>query len=114
WVTVPFFQRKEESLSKLFSGCPTDLLDQRVFLGPSGDINDLGQAVGYSASDSNDVKTSHALLWQNGVMIVLQDKIPVGSGWTLLVAGGINKQGQINGFGLHNGNFRGFPLTPVP
>jgi hypothetical protein len=48
------------------------------------------------------------------VATLLQTKIPAGSGWTLLVAGGINNLGQINGYGIHNGNYRGFLLTPAP
>jgi hypothetical protein len=34
--------------------------------------------------------------------------------WTLLQAGGINNRGQIDGFGVHNGNYRAFLLTPAP
>jgi hypothetical protein len=47
-------------------------------------------------------------------MTVLQTRIPAGSGWTLLVAGGINSGGQIDGWGIHNGNYRAFLLNPVP
>jgi hypothetical protein len=45
-------------------------------------------------------------------MTDLGTKIPANSGWTLLVAGGINNGGQINGWGIHNGNYRAFLLTP--
>jgi probable HAF family extracellular repeat protein len=78
-------------------------------------VNNLGQAVGYSsASSSSDLNASHALMWQNGVITVLQTAIPANSGWTLLQAGAINNLGQITGFGIHNGNYRGFLLTPTP
>ena len=79
-------------------------------VGEAYSINNRGQVVGYSISDVNDINTSHALLWRNGVMTVLQTRIPAGSGWTLLQAG----RGQIEGSGLHNGVYRAFLLTPVP
>src|SRR6185503_7829555 len=40
------------------------------------------------------------------------DLIPQDSGWTLISARGINNQGQIVGFGTHNGQTRAFLLTP--
>jgi probable HAF family extracellular repeat protein len=43
-------------------------------------VNDLGQVVGYSSSNPDDFNTSHALMWQNGAMTVLQTKIPANSG----------------------------------
>jgi hypothetical protein len=45
------------------------------------------------------------------VITVLQTKI-TDSSWTLLVASGINNRGQIDGWGIHNGNYRAFLLTP--
>ena len=63
--------------------------------------------------DYIDVSTAHALLWENGTMINLQDQIPADSGWVLRQALGINDQGQIAGFGVHEGKIRAFLLTPT-
>lgn len=67
------------------------------------DLNDLGQAVG-----------EYAYLWENGVLVSLNSRIPTGSGWTLQEARGINNAGQIVGWGNYNGQTRAFLLTPVP
>jgi probable HAF family extracellular repeat protein len=76
-------------------------------------INYKGQIVGYSVANYTDLVPTHALLWENGAMINLQTRIPATSGWTLLSASGINDSGQINGIGLHNGQYHNFVLTPV-
>jgi probable HAF family extracellular repeat protein len=60
-------------------------------------LNDLGQIVGYSETSSGN---THAFLWENGHgMQDLNNLIPAGSGWELLRALGINKDGQIVGAG---------------
>jgi len=76
-------------------------------------INNRGQIVGFSGVDYIDVSTAHALLWENGTMNNLQDQIPADSGWVLRQALGINDQGQIAGFGVHEGKIRAFLLTPT-
>lgn len=76
-------------------------------------INNRGQIVGFSGVDYSDVSTAHALLWENGTMINLQDQIPADSGWVLRQALGINDEGQIAGFGLFNGKMRALLLTPT-
>jgi len=81
--------------------------------GVAYDINNRGQVVGYSESNPSDLTTGHALLWENGGMISLQTMISTDSGWTLLQALGINNRGQIVGFGIHDGQYRAFLLTPV-
>jgi len=75
-------------------------------------INDEGAVAGFSAGDPGDITTWHALLWRNGRMVDLQTRIRPGTGWTLLAASGINNRGQIDGIGIHNGQFRAFLLTP--
>jgi uncharacterized membrane protein len=75
--------------------------------------NDDGQIVGFSGMDSSDITTMHALLWDNGRVINLQDQLPANSGWVLRQATGINSQGQITGFGMHKGKIRAFLLTPT-
>jgi hypothetical protein len=52
-------------------------------------------------------------MWEKGEMIDLQTRIPADSGWTLLAALGINERGQISGFGIHDGQYRAFLLTPA-
>jgi len=42
----------------------------------------------------------------------LNKLIPTGSGWVLQQAFGINNAGQIVGTGTHNGQSRGFLLSP--
>jgi probable HAF family extracellular repeat protein len=76
-------------------------------------INNKGQIVGWSAASLTDILPSHALLWEHGEMINLQTRISARSGGTLLAASGINDRGQIDGIGLHNGEYRNFLLTPI-
>ena len=77
------------------------------------DINDKGQIVGQSNITSPDFNGTRAFLWENGQMTDLQTKIPAGSGWTLLAAGGDQQpRGQIVGIGIHNGLYRDYVMTP--
>jgi probable HAF family extracellular repeat protein len=81
-------------------------------------LNDLGQIVGYSETASGD---THAFLWENGHgMQDLNNLIPGNSGWELLRALAINKDGQIVGAGKRDTNGDGvldavhaFLLTPI-
>lgn len=54
-------------------------------------INDHGQIVGVS------FPSSHAFLWQDGVMTDLNTLIPSGSPLSLISTGGINDRGEITG-----------------
>ena len=74
-------------------------------------INDLGQVVGSAQTSGSQY---HAFIWQNGMMTDLNTLIDPNSGWVLQGASDINDNGQIVGIGLHNGQLRGFLLTPVP
>ena len=81
-------------------------------------INNQGQVVGASGTELvngnfGSIYTSHAMLWENGVMTDLQTKIPAGSGWTITAALGINDRGQIVAQGVYNGVLRAVLLTPV-
>lgn len=73
-------------------------------------IDDLGRVVG--SSDGKD-RPLHAFIYNDGVMQDLNTLIPVDSGWLLTEAKGINKVGQIVGYGFVNGERRAFLLTPV-
>jgi probable HAF family extracellular repeat protein len=72
-------------------------------------LNRAGIVVGESTSISGD---HHAFVYRSGKMLDLNQLIPAGSGWELGSASGINDAGQISGSGLHNGQQRGFLLTP--
>ena len=79
------------------------------------DINNAGQIVGYVADFDNAPSfCGAAVLWESGAIYDLNSLIPVGSGWNLLSANGINSQGQIVSFGTLGGDMRAFLLTPVP
>lgn len=71
------------------------------------DINNLGQVVGGFVGDPT--------IWDatNGSRR-LADLILPNSGWNLEIAFAINDAGEIAGYGLFNGEIRGFLMTPVP
>jgi probable HAF family extracellular repeat protein len=74
-------------------------------------ITDSGQVVGSSGTGTFDATGSpvyHAFVWQNGVLTDLNSQLPANSGWVLAEAVGLNTQGQIAGFGIHNGQYRAF------
>jgi probable HAF family extracellular repeat protein len=74
-------------------------------------INDLGQVVGVSFTSQDTSASRHAFLYNNGVMIDLNDLLPANSGWVLNEAHAINNAGQIVGDGTRNGAQRAFLLT---
>ncbi|MCW5857242.1 MAG: hypothetical protein KIS63_03065 [Caldilineales bacterium] len=75
------------------------------------DINDAGQVVGESLLT---VQGYHAFIWENGQMQDLNNLIPANSGWLLRQARGINKRGQIVGYGVINRQAHAYLLTPRP
>jgi probable HAF family extracellular repeat protein len=76
-------------------------------------INDNGQIVGYS-SYALGGQDFHAFLYSNGQMADLNNLIAPDSGWELYEADAINNSGQIAGFGIINGHYQAFLMTPVP
>jgi len=82
----------------------------------ANDINNYGQIVGYLARYRGDYFDNYrALLWENKIMIDLNDLIPNDSGWVLREAKSINDLGQIVGHGINpDGNVHAFLLTPIP
>ena len=73
------------------------------------DLNNAGLVVGWSHIPDG---SSRAFLYEQGVMIDLNTRLPAGSGWTLLSANAINDAGQIVGEGLFEGNTHAFLLSP--
>jgi uncharacterized membrane protein len=89
-------------------------------------INDRGQIVGIANYPYEAICTYplpyhpctkydryHAFLYDDGVMTDLNALIPADSGWDLQRALDINKRGQIVGYGVLNGKYRGYLLSPV-
>ncbi len=79
----------------------------------ANDINNSGMIVG-RASFTDDPQ-SRAYLWYDGSAYDLNDFLPVGSGWELAEAYGINEIGDIVGRGSFNGQSQAFLLrVPEP
>lgn len=72
-------------------------------------VNASGQVVGTYFTNAGEV----AFLYQNGAVTDLNDLLPAGSAWELHAATDINDAGQIVGHGAHDGEPRGFLLSPV-
>jgi probable HAF family extracellular repeat protein len=75
-----------------------------------GAINDRGQIVGQSCSDTS----CSVFLWQNGAMTDLNVLVPANSSLFLIAATGINFRGQIAGWAIQKstGQFRAFLASP--
>ncbi|WP_375506713.1 hypothetical protein [uncultured Nostoc sp.] len=92
---------------------PTDLFSFGV------GINNLGQAVGFSGTNSNffapDGNGLRAFLYSDNTLYDLNNLIAPGSdaGFTLTAASAINNKGQIVGRGAVNGELHAFLLTPT-
>lgn len=81
------------------------------------DINESGWIVGDAFGDVEGNFVHRAFLYRNGEMVDLTTLIPSDGiqGWSeLVVANGINEQGQIVGWGTFNGAQTAFVMTPVP
>ena len=75
-------------------------------------VNNYRQVVGRSFTVAN--AAVHAFLCTgSGGFKDLNHYLPGGSGWSLIEAHGINDNGQIVGYGVHNGEPRAFRMTPV-
>jgi len=93
-------------------------------------INNRGQIVGWAQTPGGDpIKNfvgiegltpellmrpiyQHACLWENNNICDLNNLVPEGSGWELVVATGINDQGHIIGEGKFNNESAAFLLSP--
>ena len=76
----------------------------------ASDINDFGLVVGASYASEEGA----AVLWEDGMISDLNDRITPDAGWRLYQAVAINNSGQVIGTGTRNGRQAMFLLTPVP
>ena len=73
-------------------------------------IDSAGDIVGYSYTTNN--VSQHAFLYTNGVMLDLNNLLPVGSNWEISAAYGITSQGDIIADASTNGQSYAIELTP--
>lgn len=74
----------------------------------SRQVNNLGQVVGRLGNGQQ----RRAFIYQGSTMADLNDLLPPGSDWVVMVARDINDAGQIVGLGMRGGVQRAFLLTP--
>jgi probable HAF family extracellular repeat protein len=74
-------------------------------------INDAGEVVGYSLTSSGQW---HAFVYEGGAMYDLNSLLPVGSGWSISMAYGIDAAGDIIGEGTNNGTQYALELVDPP
>jgi len=71
-------------------------------------VNDSGQIVGYSLTAQN--AATHGFIDENGIMLDLNDLLPLGSQWTITAAYAVNNQGDILGTGSYLGQLYALEL----
>jgi uncharacterized membrane protein len=106
------------------NGIFTTITDDHSLDSVPFDINDAGQVVGEILVVPDDScrycfgdYRQHAFIYQNGQLTDLNSLLPSSSDWELSLATAINEQGHITGYGLHNGQTRGFLMSwsqPAP
>jgi probable HAF family extracellular repeat protein len=72
-------------------------------------INNYGQVLGYSATADGRMRP---FLWEKSSGISDLNDLVWAPDWILDNVVGINNAGQIAGYGLYNGQYRAFLLTP--
>jgi len=75
------------------------------------DINNAGVVVGQAWADRFR-GTNHAVIFENGTLADLNDRIDCDSGWELVQARSINEAGEIVGTGVFENEARAFKLIP--
>jgi MYXO-CTERM domain-containing protein len=78
------------------------------------DINNVGHAVGSAEVDPSENRLAFFWTADEGMMDLNALLDESGQGWVLQIAQAINDSDQIVGWGTHDGQPRGFLLTPVP
>lgn len=97
---------------------------QHAFIYSRGAMKDIdtqgsAQSIARAINHTGDIvgdglgATGSPFLYRNGTMVDLNHFLPVGSGWILKQANGINDAGQIVGWGFLNGIQHAFLLSPV-
>ena len=77
-----------------------------------GGINDFGEAVGVAETANRGL---HSFIFSHGGITDLSLLAPVVAvGWTDIVVNSINNNGQMVGYGDHNGNSEAFLLSYTP
>lgn len=75
-------------------------------------INNQNQMIGYLWNEDGPF---HAIYMESGMMIMFSELVPPSTGWTYLEPHDINDHGQIVGWGMFDGQARGFVMTiPSP
>ncbi len=97
---------------------------KHAFRWENGIMTDLGclpqtrSCEAYGINDALEIvgtnEQSDAIIWKNGVLYNLNERIPQNSGWSLLGARAINNRGHIAGTGIApDGIAHGFILIPL-
>lgn len=73
-------------------------------------INNAGDVAGYSWTSDG---VTHGFLYRNGILLDLNSLLPIGSGWTIDGAYGVNDAGQILAVATHNGQRFAVDLAPT-
>ncbi len=85
-------------------------------------VNNAGTVVGHAFNADSSATfwpyygpdaAQRAFVWRDGSIQYALDLVPAGSGWTSLNSGAdVNERGEIAGYGLRNGRYRAFLMTP--
>jgi len=110
-----FAQHLDPHAFRYTAGVTTDLGEIIRFSLAYG-INNLSQVVGVSniSTDPLGPYFYHAVMFENGAALDLNDLIPPATGWELTDAFDINDSGWIVGSGRINGVDSAYVLIPVP
>ena len=95
---------------------PLSFLDATQTSASATEINNLDQIVGWSNIMVGSTVERHAVIWDGGTVIDLNDLIDPALGWRLEYPTMIDDNGTIAGYGYINGEKHPFMLTyaPVP
>ncbi|HLK59317.1 MAG TPA: hypothetical protein VKU00_22345, partial [Chthonomonadaceae bacterium] len=84
--------------------------------GAGGGVSSRSAVRSHSAGHTRgigDTYVAHAFIYAAGQMTDLNSYLPPNSGWELIQATGINRSGQIVGYGTLNQRIHAFLLSPT-